>query len=416
MDETCLGKGKIYLADGSEYGINGNELVIGSTYSGKTTSITEPRILHTFDRSLVIPVSKRRIVDLYAPILRDRGYEVLDINFVVPEETRCGYDPLRYIVNDKEMMNLARELYGENVSRTMTGEADGYWGEATISVIGAIIGGYIRKALELGKNPSFYEMLLFYQCLEPNFSGSHCRTNLDKLFREIEEKFPNDLAPRLWRTFSGNSSRTAACIYSMVNNVFDKLSEESLKCVFRHEEQIDVERLGEEKVALFITTSIANEAGKKLTDLLYTDIFKRLLLLAERNGGSLKQKVHVICDDFACGNRIPNFEKYISVFCSAGISVTLLLQSLSQLMSMYGESAGTTIQNNCDTQVFLGSTDITTCKEISVRANVSLQKILSMPVGKTVIARRGEECCITDRYPLYEDELYQKYVKEIPRV
>ena len=82
-------------------------------------------------------------------------------------------------------------------------------------------------------------------------------------------------------------------------------------------------------------------------------MFRTLFEAAEENADNcLKVPVHIICDDFACGSTINDFEEYISIFRAAGISVTLLLQSESQLSGMYGPIAATTIVNNCDTYVY----------------------------------------------------------------
>ena len=102
-----------------------------------------------------------------------------------------------------------------------------------------------------------------------------------------------------------------------------------------------------------------------------------------------------------------DFEEYISVFRAAGISVTLLLQSESQLESMYGENEATTIINNCDTYVYMGGMDIKTCKNISQRLDKPLKMVLSMPLEQVVVFRRGEEPFVSRRYQILNDPLYQ---------
>lgn len=50
-----------------------------------------------------------------------------------------------------------------------------------------------------------------------------------------------------------------------------------------------------------------------------------------------------MCDDFAVSAKIHEFENYISIFREAGISVSILVQSLSQLTSLYGDAKATTM-------------------------------------------------------------------------
>lgn len=51
--------------------------------------------------------------------------------------------------------------------------------------------------------------------------------------------------------------------------------------------------------------------------------------------------------------QIPQFEKIISVIRSRGISASIILQTKSQLKSLYKDNAET-IEGNCDSLLFLG--------------------------------------------------------------
>jgi type IV secretory pathway TraG/TraD family ATPase VirD4 len=75
---------------------------------------------------------------------------------------------------------------------------------------------------------------------------------------------------------------------------------------------------------------------------MHIDIWCEAMLMLFEYAESLPKKelpllVHLICDDFATGCKIPDFNEYISVFCAKKISVNLLLQSESQLTCMYGK-------------------------------------------------------------------------------
>ncbi len=78
----------------------------------------------------------------------------------------------------------------------------------------------------------------------------------------------------------------------------------------------------------------------------------------------------------------------------------MLMQSESQLAGMYGGSAAATIINNCDTYVYMGGMDLETCKNASLRMNAPLSDIISMPVGRVYVCRRGMKPAVTERYPL----------------
>lgn len=148
----------------------------------------------------------------------------------------------------------------------------------------------------------------------------------------------------------------------------------------------------------------------------YAQIFKQLFEYAEQcPNGMLPVPVHVLCDDFATGSRILNFTEYISIFREKRISVTLLLQSESQLEQMYGSGNATTIINNCDSYIYLGGMDLKTAQNMSLRLNRPLEDILYMPIGQEVVIRRGQRPIITRRYDIQKNELYQEITKEYNR-
>ncbi|MCR5126854.1 MAG: type IV secretory system conjugative DNA transfer family protein [Lachnospiraceae bacterium] len=401
-DLTCLGIDAVYPAHDEM--INGNELVIGSTGAGKTMSVCLPRILHTWDSSLVIPIVKRKVFELCAPVLKERGYEIWDLNLAHPEKTSMGYDPCFSIKTEDDMMSLANQIIGAS-SKTMLGEADPYWAQSSAGMIAALI----MLAKYRGKL-SFLKIRDLYRGLDVRYTNGHCRTSLSEDFARMNIDDPDLQAPKLWDAIEGNASKTAACILSMVHNAMGRLCGDYGDSLFRRKKMVNLKGLGSRKIALFITTNLVSEPCQKINSILYSDLFKQLFDAAEEQGGTLPVPVHIIADDFTCSSRIEGFADYISVFRAAGISVTLLLQSLSQLESLYGPFEASTIRNNCDSWVFLGSMDMDTCREMGERANLPANEVLSMPVGEVIVSRRGVGTVKTQRYPIMQDEIYQQMI------
>ncbi len=105
-------------------------------------------------------------------------------------------------------------------------------------------------------------------------------------------------------------------------------------------EQLDFKKLVKRKSVLFIITSPVNPALHPFANLVLGTMFKELFEFAEDlESGQLPIPLMTICDDFAVGGQIPNFSQLISIFREKGISVMMLVQSLSQLAGMYGEKA-----------------------------------------------------------------------------
>ena len=65
-----------------------------------------------------------------------------------------------------------------------------------------------------------------------------------------------------------------------------------------------------------------------------------------------------------CIGQIPKFDKLIATIRSREISASIILQSQSQLKTIYKDTAETVL-GNCDTMLFLGGKESSTLKEIS---------------------------------------------------
>ena len=94
-------------------------------------------------------------------------------------------------------------------------------------------------------------------------------------------------------------------------------------------------------------------------------------------------------DDFGANVYIPGFPDMISVIRSRDISVSIILQSISQLKKKYSEEEASTILNNCDHMLYLGGTDVPTAQYIAVKAGKLPETILNMKLDKAWLFERG---------------------------
>ena len=413
MDMSCLAEGLVVPADFEKTGLNLNEMVVGATGCGKSYSNAYSRLLHTENSSVVVPIAKKAIKEKFAGMFRRKGYKVIDLDFAHPEKSEYGYDPMDYIKRDEDVTQLAKALVEGANNGKEPSKDEQYWNDSAASVLGAMIALVRMNAKSTGIRPCFADVVDMNKRLEVNYSGNYATTNIDRLFEESEKRFPGNQAVQLWKSGRGNAPRTAACIFSMVTNSLNRIFSENVLKMTRKDKRVDFSDLGKKRTALFITTSPMNMTLINLINVMYSDMFRTLFEQAEeRSDSRLKVPVHIICDDFACGSRICEFEDYISIFRAAGISVTLLLQSESQLITMYGEHAATTIKNNCDTYVYMGGNDIKTCEDVSRRLNKSLSTVLSTPLEQVVVFRRGSKPVVARRYQILEDPEYKKMMAE----
>lgn len=405
-DRLILGDGDncIFSSDSEKTGLNNNIVVIGTSGCGKTVSLIEPRIIETFTKSLIVTVTKRRIVKKYFKVMRERGYQVWDVDFVHPSEGNCGYDPLDYIASYNDITFLARSIVMANSQKTNS-SADPYWDDSATSLLSAEI-SYVLMTKE---NPTFADVLEFHNNMTFEERNGVICTNYDRKFEYLEEKDSSCFAVSCWKSFKQLPIKTASCIFSTLNTTIDSIFTPELKGLFKMKQMVDFEKLASEKIVLFITSSPVNPSLNSFISSFYSTAFKELFEFAEEQAdGKLPISVDVLCDDFATGCPVNMFDQYVSIFREKGISATILVQSESQLSSLYGADKATTIINNMDTIVFLGSMDLETGKRISMRANCPLEDILYMPIGEEIIFRRGMKPIFTKRYNIFENDMYKR--------
>ncbi len=402
-ERLILGENCIYSADSNET-LNNNILVCGGSGSGKTMSVCQPLLLETTNSSVIVTVSKRRIIKEHAPLFRIRGYRVLDLNFANPSASDCSYDPLAYVKSFSDIKFLASSVMssGEKIESK---NIDPYWNQAAISLLSAEI-AYI---LMTNEKPKFSDVLDLHHSLVISEGSGTVETSLDKKFYLLESKDPSCFAVTNWKSFKNLPVRTAGCVFGTLNTALDEVFPTEIYEMIKNKETVDFSKIGTEKTALFVTNSAANPSLNRFINIFYAQAIKQLFEFAESTPeGKLPVPVRFICDDFAVGGKIHNFPEYISIFREKGISAVLLLQSESQLEAMYGNCGSVAIINNCDSYIFMGGMDLETAKNISQRVNQPLEDVLYLPCGMEYVIRRGQRPILTSRYNIMQNKLYKK--------
>ena len=127
---------------------------------------------------------------------------------------------------------------------------------------------------------------------------------------------------------------------------------------------IDFEQLGEKKCAVYVISPDSHSTYNYILTIFYGQLLQRLYALADRSGGALHQPVYLLLDEFANIGKIPDFNQKLSTSRSRLISMSIIVQSIDQLIDLYKDLHENIIAN-CDTQLFLGSQSIKTCEYFS---------------------------------------------------
>lgn len=403
---------KIILGKGIEYepndSINKNVIVAGGSGSGKTMSYIEPKLLNLKESNCIIKMSKRKLIDKYTPLLEERGYNVEVLNLVNPEQSTAFFDALHFVKSDSDVTYLAEALVNLD-SRKKNAIFDPYWDQSAVLLLCAII--YMSLAID--DEPTLSKIIEYCQQMKIIDSGSSIETSLDYIFDSIEEDRPDHPCLAPWNSFRQLPPKTARCVYGTLLSSFNSVFSSEILNAMNCKNNINYEKIAQEKTVVFVLTSAVSPSLHSFSNLFFSYTIKELFEFAEQQqNGALPIPMELICDDFSVGGCILNFQDHISIFREKGISTSILIQSESQLESIYGQSNATTIINNADTYLYLGSMCYSTAQHIAQKVDLQISEVLFMEIGKEIIFRRGQKPILfAERYDVLNDKLYQKVTR-----
>lgn len=402
--------------DCSKTGMNNNIMVVGGTGSGKTMSTVTPNILNAKHTNIIAVFTKSKDMRKMAAKKKKQGYNVHMLNFVEPAKSDYGFDPLRYCKTEEDIGDLAHAII-YSAPQSSESRPDPFWDTAGERLLGVNLQTVKRKA-----KPGKDTMDTALRLLDRLYWVDKDEWEADPEDQaEINEKWrlypahnilntsamEDDTEEAVWQSFARTCDKTGSSIAVTLQNPLRAVFPTSVRKCLTNPRQFDFAALMEPKTALFVYISPVNVACHRFVSLFYRQAFKSLFELAEaRPDRMLPYPVHVFFDDFATGSRIPDFDKYISIFREKRISVTILLQSESQLEGIYGKPQATTIINNCDTYIYLGGMDEMTCQQLALKMGIPEEEILSMAIGKEFFIRRGQKPILTNRYDTPADPGY----------
>ena len=380
--------------DSRKSGLNNNVLIMGPSGAGKTRHYVKPNLLNSHE-SMIISDTKGTLFHEVGPLLEQHGYIVENINFT-DLSGGAGYNPMDYIRYDekrchyveKDILTLSRCLVDSWSTK------DPYWDHAARQYVSCLI-SYVLEALPEEDHTPGTIVRLINKIGTPDFNI---------LMDELEALNPGSTAGIKYESFRGNrtAERMDASIKGILSTNMDSLVFDEAMELYRKPGRIDFASYGRQKKALFLTISDTDRSLDKLANTFMTQAVQILCHSADEDYPEhcLPVPVRFYLDDFATNLYIPDFDKIISVIRSREISVSVILQSITQLDSLYGSAAARTIINNCDRQLYLGGTDPETAEYISMRVNRPTPSILCMPVDDSYLMIRGEKPRLSKKYVL----------------
>ena len=392
-------------AKSPKYERNKNVIVYGGSGSGKTRFYVKPNLMQMHS-SYVVTDPKGTIINDCGKLLQ-RGkpiYQKGDIIGYQPYEIKIfntidfkksmHYNPFAYIRPETREQDILRTV--EVLIANTTGEQKGgdeFWVKAEKLLYTSYIALILTMCPE---NEWNFETLIDFvnasECREDDDSFKNAIDwafyylekwiekdwDKDEQFEEQNENYADlvDIDVEPWRASLGRfavrqyksyklaAGKTAKSILISCATRLAPFSIDSILEITSYDE-MQLDTIGDELTALFIVVSDTDATFNFLVAIMYSQLFNLLCTKADKTPkGRLKYPVRCLIDEFANIKQIPDFEKIIAVIRSRGISASIILQTKSQLKSLYKDNAET-IEGNCDSELFLGGKEKTTLKDIS---------------------------------------------------
>lgn len=418
---------------------NRNILILGSPGTGKSFCYVRNAIFQAIVRgeSVVITDPKGELYESTSEKLRQEGYKVRVFNLVTATRSDAWncmseiYDPETGDVSELRVTEFADTL----MKNTCDGPDDHFWGTGESNLLKAIIMfcawrresdlialyesegrallkqvGHMldpddsqrimdiisNKRVHHTMNEREHAMRILIKLAEGEeyvdehmkrlqLSAPMCNigemyyllvttdiSSLGDKFKAVPTSHPAGIA---WGIFTNGADNVRPGIVQGLAQRLQLFQMQDVRRITTNDD-IVLEKLGEEKTALFCIISDKSTAMRALTSLFFTFLFKDVADAADRYGPENRLPVNVICDEFANLGTIPSFDVTISTVRSRRINISIILQSVMQLEKNYAE-ARETIISCCDTILFLGCNDTETANFISELSGVASIRVSS---------------------------------------
>ena len=345
--------------EGRKHRRNLNTLVVGGSGAGKTRFYAKPNIMQA-NCSYVILDPKGELLSSTGYLLKEKGYEVKVLDLINMDKSDC-YNPFVYIKSDNDVQRLVTNLFKSTTPKGSQSN-DPFWDTAASMLLLALMFYLWYEAPEEEQN--FSMILEMLRAGDVKEDDDFYVSPLDALFDKLEKDKPNHIALKYYKNYRSGSAKTLKSIQITLASRLEKFNLESLANLTLKDE-LELDKIGTRKTALFALIPDNDTSFNFLVSILYTQLFQQLFYIADHiYNGRLPIHVELIMDEFANVSLPNDFDKILSVCRSREVSVSIILQNLAQIKSLF-EKQWESLVGNCDTFLYLGGNEQSTHKYVS---------------------------------------------------
>jgi type IV secretory pathway TraG/TraD family ATPase VirD4 len=394
-----------------------NLAVIATTGAGKTSSFILPNLLSLNGSSIVATDPSGTLFERTSGDLRARGYEVYQLN-PTNLAASIGYNPLALAKTFPEMQEIAHILV-----RTANNGAkvDPFWTLGAEEIIGILI-----KCLKNHVDADRYANLANLQYLLQGFGDGVALTPF------VAANAPDDATYHAYKGFISQSDKTLQGLLSQAKAAVSMLADPDI-AKLTATSTFDFNSLRQKKTALFLVFP-QNRVSyyALLANLFYTQLFHQCLDDQAHRPDNLP--LYFLLDEFG-HLTIPDFPSIITTTRQRRISLSIVLQSVSQLEERYGKHGAHTILNGgCASRLFFSGMDIDTASELArtlgdvqterfdAQGNIRMDRealmtpaaLRAMPDNQVLYLFANKRPAILSVTPYFENKYFLRRTKTAP--
>ena len=366
-DETIPVGGIPLINDGKEIWIDSSgyhNMIIGSTGSGKTQGLSFPfiRIMAKAGESMIITDPKGELYEGTANELRERGYNIILLNFRDPQKGNC-WNPfsLPYKLYKEGNVDKATELLEDLAKNILYDEnnkgADPFWENTAADYFTGLSLALFDDAKEEEINLNSINLMstvgeekLGGTTIIKEYFSDKSQTSGAYINAASTLMAPNETKGSILSVFKQKIK-----LFSSRDNLSEMLSNSDF----------DMEDIGRKKTAVFIIVQDEKKTYHSLVTIFLKQCYETLVRVAQETGGKLKYRTNFLLDEFANMPPLGDVDSMVSAARSRNIKLSFIIQNFSQLNDVYGKEKAETIRGNCGNTIYILSTELAALEEIS---------------------------------------------------
>ena len=228
-------------------------------------------------------------------VLIQKGHYKLKILNTIDFSASMHYNPFHYLHSETDILSLVTVIMANTQSKEKGG--DDFWQQATALLLQALIAYIYYEAPEEEKNfAMLLDMLNACECRE---GDENFKSPVDLLFDKLAKREPDHFAVKQYTKFRQAAGKTLKSILISCSAALAPFDIQEVRDMMAYDE-MELEKLGDEKIALFCIVSDVDPTFNFLSAMLYSQMFNVLCdrALKVYHG---RLPVHVTClfDEFA---------------------------------------------------------------------------------------------------------------------